>query len=583
MPALANFPDLPSSVGGQKIPDFLRFELVGDGKLPAPLPIKPEFDFSIKKSPVFGSDSGTLFDEGARWHPLREVHFAFADNTLARYQGHYLGRSTAPAGTPSIGVVSSLKLGDGEYITAIQVYLKDGVVSGLKIWTSEKQHESFGVTSTEDSNANTFQVPDDHHIVNFYGYINGNGQIHGLGASYCRRLASIAAKAPASNGGDPELKPIYSRTYLDADTQDMWNNNNMDGIEKKKSQASDDLTPIYQNIKDKGEDAWVHVRDPDTGEEYYLSWSDTATMWSYVSPAPSINADTGNKDVAMSIGSYSKTSNFLGVSGYIWSNIPAWVSTLPIGQAIAYMLKDLIQEGITWGIGFAADQFASYLAAAGAEEAAILVPASVASTGGLVIAGVIGMLVAFGLILLMNFIWKKYWLTIEVYNFDPDHDWISTDHYDDNASISKGAWSIKTIPKFAPANSDLNPPGFKPQTALDNVVTYLSLSFENDSTFLQGLGEGIVMARDDYAMGVALKYVVHRFKDNEVGLQGIESNPSSFDLSDYYNNSDWEDDQMTSTTLGKLDLTGFTPYLNGAPGDSYKYVVNLGLPPYNWN
>jgi hypothetical protein len=37
--------------------------------------------------------------------------------------------------------------------------------------------------------------------------------------------------------------------------------------------------------------------------------------------------------------------------------------------------------------------------------------------------------------------------------------------------------------------------------ALNNVVTYLSMTFVNDGQFLQGLGEGVIISRDDNALG----------------------------------------------------------------------------------
>ncbi|KDN41949.1 hypothetical protein RSAG8_07166, partial [Rhizoctonia solani AG-8 WAC10335] len=94
MSKLAGMPRLPASVGGQPIPDFMNFEVI-DEELPPLGEVPEEFDFSIKKSPVFGQESGDKFDEGAVWHPLREVKFALSDKGLGHYRGHYPGRSTA--------------------------------------------------------------------------------------------------------------------------------------------------------------------------------------------------------------------------------------------------------------------------------------------------------------------------------------------------------------------------------------------------------------------------------------------------------------------------------------------------------
>lgn len=48
----------------------------------------------------------------------------------------------------------------------------------------------------------------------------------------------------------------------------------------------------------------------------------------------------------------------------------------------------------------------------------------------------------------------------------------------------------------------ISPPGFDPIVALESVVTYFSIAFTNINDFLEGLGVGIVMGRDDDAEGM---------------------------------------------------------------------------------
>ena len=51
-----------------------------------------------------------------------------------------------------------------------------------------------------------------------------------------------------TEGPSPEIKPIYSQTYLDTTTKIQWANNNMHAIWTKRQQAKEDLEPIYDNI-----------------------------------------------------------------------------------------------------------------------------------------------------------------------------------------------------------------------------------------------------------------------------------------------------------------------------------------------
>ncbi|CAE6486618.1 unnamed protein product [Rhizoctonia solani] len=216
---------------------------------------------------------------------------------------------------------------------------------------------------------------------------------------------------------------------------------------------------------------------------------------------------------------------------------------------------------------------------AGAETLAGLVAASVAATGGLVIAGVIGILVAYGIMALFGFLWKSFWLIINIYNFDADHEWRTISHYNDNALISNGSWKNYTIPTFKPANSTVFPPGFEPQEPLESVVTYLSITWENDNTFMEGLGEGIVLHRTDVGMGLALKYVVHHAWDNEIGLELFESNLAGFDLEDWYDNGHWAMAQGRHVSLSGVEASGTTPKLSGSENDDYYYDVCIQSPP----
>jgi hypothetical protein len=112
----SDFPKLPTSVGGQKLPNFLKAKVIG------PISTKPvpeKFKFDIKTSGVFGSTQGTVFNEGATWHPLQSVEFTFSDKGLASFRGCYLRRSTHLVGQPSKAHQNTVKLQKGEYIKGI--------------------------------------------------------------------------------------------------------------------------------------------------------------------------------------------------------------------------------------------------------------------------------------------------------------------------------------------------------------------------------------------------------------------------------------------------------------------------------
>lgn len=95
------------------------------------------------------------------------------------------------------------------------------------------------------------------------------------------------------------------------------------------------------------------------------------------------------------------------------------------------------------------------------------------------------------------------------------------------------------------------------------------------------LSVGLILTIDFCALttsypGLALKYRVPRFRDNEMRLQSATNGPS---LKDFYDNHPWVQSYTTETTVGSLRVTGHTPYLSGAPDNTYEFTVSIGLPP----
>ncbi|KAI3596378.1 hypothetical protein WG66_003082 [Moniliophthora roreri] len=570
----SNPPQLPRSINGIELPDFMNAKIIQRGvKLPFST-VPDRYDFTIKHSDCFGTEAGDPFDEGATWYPLKLVQITSTAQGLSSYQARYTQNVTGLYG--KIGDANELKLSldEDEYITGISGTFTD-VVTSLQIRTT-KQEQSIGTSSGTEFE---FNVPEDHHVVGFFG--RADDQLRALGVAYNRRLESLTKNAAPRAAPDPDLTPIYSQMHLTAASRQQWANNDVAAITAKRDQAQKELQPIYDNIQKNGENAWVLLEYE--GDQYYASWTETATVWAYVKEQQSDSqASDEVKTSIISIGSYAANSELLGLSGYVWNNLPITITAGIISAAIVYLMRSLIAEGITWGISFAASRLAQAAAAVGSQQLAALVPASVARLGGLIVGGVLGVALFLAIMWLSDILFRQYFLTVSVFNFDPDHAWNTIAWYDDNAEISNDEWRTVEITKFVPAGGQVYPPGFNPPTAVDSVVTYLCIAFTNINTFLEGLGVGMTMGRDDSAQGLALKYVVRRFADNQMGLQGINGNPSSFNLSNYYDGGSWVTSNTTQTTVGNLTVNGYSRYLSGAPDNAYEYIVNIGLPPSNF-
>ncbi|EEB99839.1 hypothetical protein MPER_00382, partial [Moniliophthora perniciosa FA553] len=106
-----------------------------------------------------------------------------------------------------------------------------------------------------------------------------NDQLRAFGVAYNRRLESLTKDAPPRAGPAPEIKPIYSEMHLDAATKQMWRNNNWGAINAKREAAKRDLAPLYEEIKNKGSNAWYQLTVE--GKTYYSVHNSHAMIWVY--------------------------------------------------------------------------------------------------------------------------------------------------------------------------------------------------------------------------------------------------------------------------------------------------------------
>lgn len=141
------------------------------------------------------------------------------------------------------------------------------------------------------------------------------------------------------------------------------------------------------------------------------------------------------------------------------------------------------------------------------------------------------------------------------------------------------------------------PPGvFEPVTAIDGVLTYASMSFENNHTFLGQLGvafncaiansnEGTCASLSasyqahpliSAPPGFAAKYVVWPDQDNQMGMQ----NTVASDLGAFYNDqSVWQTSQNGTTTVSisgaSFNIAAYSPALGGQKDGVYRYAIDI--------
>jgi hypothetical protein len=283
--------------------------------------------------------------------------------------------------------------------------------------------------------------------------------------------------------------------------------------------------------------------------------------------------------VTIVIGSYSENSNFLGMSTYTWSNLPSVDFSPEMAIGFVYLMRPIVQVGVELGAQAAAAYLIEGLESGGLTKLAKMVPESVIAGGGLIVAGLLGIALILGCIALSSIIFRQYFLIVNVYNFSPDHTWSTVQHYEDNGEISDGKWQDATLPLYLPKGPAIVPPEFKPVKPLKGVVSFFNVNFQNINTIFSGLGEAIVLGREDLQAAVAVKYVIHRMTNNAMGMDGIKGDGKDYDLANFYNDGTWVSEKSSSTTAGGVTVSGYTPLLSGAKDFTYTFEVSIGLPP----
>ncbi|MEG4918055.1 sigma-70 family RNA polymerase sigma factor [Microcoleus sp. B7-D4] len=157
--------------------------------------------------------------------------------------------------------------------------------------------------------------------------------------------------------------------------KEIYQSNDFAKIKKLEANAQKDLQAVYDNVAQNKEKAWTKVEKD--GKQFYMSWSQTGSMWAYTE-SNSLAKD-GTYQAVVQVGTYSKSSQIIGIQTY---NLT--LSTFLVESVIAYIVARAVSSIIADGLGFLFTRFALYLAEAAAEAGleafAFNIPAAALST-----------------------------------------------------------------------------------------------------------------------------------------------------------------------------------------------------------
>lgn len=235
-------------------------------------------------------------------------------------------------------------------------------------------------------------------------------------------------------------------TWYPPELVDAFKKGDYNTIQQYTDKATNDLAPIWDNIRVHGKQAFIEVINKSDGVRYQLSPAGrNGWVWVYTKPnGPSgpIESDTlGDQpsfDHVVQLGSFSANSKTLGISDQLWSN-----TTLQLAAgAVSAIFMMTFSSFIKSRIGGAAVEAAAEAAVAegGAEAAAAgLVTAGswagLAATVGSMLAGAVVGAIAFLLIMyIANFVDRIYKIAVNIYNWDT-HNFAVVEWYGNNANV----------------------------------------------------------------------------------------------------------------------------------------------------
>ncbi|KAF5654108.1 pyk10-binding 1 [Fusarium heterosporum] len=231
------------------------------------------------------------------------------------------------------------------------------------------------------------------------------------------KLFFDAGRSEADN--NPRLE-AFSAAFQQRDAIARGDHNLLNTL---KSQTNQDLKANIDAISKSRGKAFLEAINKSDKKHYHICPSNGGYMW--VIPlsvqTEKLSDNKINTRATVSVGSFSKNTNFMGISTRSWTSIPGTIAN----GGISFMVSRIVAE-------FFASRVADMIYKVSFQVAVAAVAAKIA---GLVAASLI-MIVAYLVVMfIIDFIHRSYGLTVNIYNYSEPTSWVFNDWYNDNSKI----------------------------------------------------------------------------------------------------------------------------------------------------
>ena len=386
------------------------------------------------------------------------------------------------------------------------------------------------------------------------------------------RLADMVREHNNSfNGEEPpeievtsEAQPVM---FMSPDLLEAHSKSDYNKILEIEKQSQDELRPVYEAISEHGKDAWFEAYEESTGTTFYMAFNDNAVLWLYPHKTEEVISETGEikyKKV-VSIGSYvgGSGNTILGMLGL--TSVERVAIELILGMVFTALVTELVKK-IT-----------------GQSISALLnaIAARMGLTVTFVVRGIIAGILKFTVLTVLTFLgslfvnWiislldKTFYVQLDVYNWDDASGWRAGGNYKDNAKIvgeddfTKFILAKKKVPEV--------PPFIEKIVIKDIAVEYGTITWQNDSTFAQGLGVALQLLRDvggGFAWALDCPWArdtVHCADDGVVG-----------DIANYFKTAKFRKDLSFKITSSGIPIQFSLNAVSGAENNLYRARIDIG-------
>ncbi|KAG6837097.1 hypothetical protein H0H93_014701 [Arthromyces matolae] len=391
---------------------------------------------------------------------------------------------------------------------------------------------------------------------------------------------------PPMNLPDADIEFLPGCSILPPEIQRLVHNSDHTSLNERQTKYNQNMKTVYGSIAALVRDEknpWGQYTHLETGKHILMHADDQSQSYVYIFSNDQDAVPSPGNRLSATIGHYSGQGGWFDSYSYIirgavdltagmatmWA-LGRWMSRSLLNQAEVFTvnaLNTLAEQLVVRNVMTAANGRVFARVATNVFRKTFKYGVKALKVG-------IALLVAWGVDELISYIFKTYFVTIKIFNYDARLvEWIPDSYYGYNETVANGKWSVETIPKVLNIGEKRWMPGLGWVGPDDYVGHYISYTWSNDS-YGAGVAIAMTVKRPGTSESINFMYRVPKAEDNSMGLDwGSQGNQE-------YLNSGRDKKVKQLSINSPIKVSGTSPALGGEANNSYSFTITIGtLPP----